>query len=183
MAGVLVANATKHGSTTDADVAEAVARELKAAGPEAEMAAFPAVGSLEGYVGVVLGAPLYTGIPLDLAPFVARDQDALSGMPVVAFAIGLTPAAPEPKAAQVEQARKALIDALSPIRPVAATLFAGVLEPAKMGFAERAVTRLLNAPAGDFRDWDAIGDGPGHGRPCFVGMPVLTDTYIISSSA
>ena len=155
MAGILVAYATKHGST--AGVAEAVARELTAAGLEAEAAAFPAVDSLEGYDGVVIGAPLYMGAPLDLAPFVARHRDTLSRIPVVAFAVGLTPAAPEPKPEQVEQARKALIDALSPVRPVAATLIAGALDPAKMGFTERAVTRLLKAPAGDFRDWDAIG--------------------------
>ena len=60
MAGrILVAYATKHGST--AGVAEAVARELTAAGLEAEGAAFPAADSLEGYDGIVLGAPLYTG--------------------------------------------------------------------------------------------------------------------------
>ncbi len=156
MAGrILVAYATKHGST--AGVAEAVARELTAAGFEAEAAAFPAVDSLEGYDGVVLGAPLYMGVPLDLAPFVARYRDALSRMPVAAFGVGLTPAPPEPKPEHLEQARKALIDSLSPARPIAAALFAGVLDPAKMGFAERAVTRLLKAPAGDFRDWDAIG--------------------------
>lgn len=156
MAGrILVAYATKHGSTTG--VAQAVARTLEAAGLEAEVAALPAVDSLEGYDGVVLGAPLYMGSPLDLAPFVARHWDALSRMPVAAFAVGLTPAAPEPKPEQVEQARKALIDVLPPVRPVAATLFAGALDPAKMGLAERAMTRLLKAPAGDFRDWAAIG--------------------------
>jgi menaquinone-dependent protoporphyrinogen IX oxidase len=82
------------------------------------------VNSLEGYDGVVLGAPLYVGRPLDLA----------------AFAAGLTPAAPEPRPEQVEQARKALIDALLPIGPVAATLFAGALDPETMGLAERALT-------------------------------------------
>jgi menaquinone-dependent protoporphyrinogen oxidase len=154
MVRILVAYATKHGST--AGVAEAVVRELAAAGLEADLATLPAADSFEGYDGVVLGAPLYMGKPLDLAPFVARHRDALFRMPVAAFAVGLTPAAPEPKPEQVEQTRKALIDALSPIRPVAATLFAGALEPTRMGLAERAVTRLLKAPAGDFRDWDAI---------------------------
>lgn len=155
MAGrILVAYATKHGST--AGIAEAVARELAAAGLEAAPAPFTAVDSLEGYDGVVLGAPLYMGKPLDLAGFVARRGEALARLPVAAFAAGLTTAAPEPKPEQVEQARKALVDALSPIRPVAATLFAGALDPATMGFAERAVTRLLKAPSGDFRDWGAI---------------------------
>ncbi len=165
MAGrILVAYATKHGST--AGVAEAVARELNEAGLEVRVAAFPAVDSLEGYDGVVLGAPLYMGKPLDLAAFVARHRDALARMPVAAFAAGLTPAAPEPKPEQVEQARKALIDGLSPVRPVAATLFAGALDPAKMGLAERTMTRLLKAPSGDFRDWDAIARGPGRSSPC-----------------
>jgi menaquinone-dependent protoporphyrinogen oxidase len=70
--------------------------------------------------------------------------------------VGLTPAAPRPKPEQIEQARGALIDALQPIRPIAATLFAGKLEPAAMGFGERAVILLLRAPSGDFRDWNGI---------------------------
>jgi menaquinone-dependent protoporphyrinogen oxidase len=157
MAGrILVAYATKHGST--AGIAEAVARELAVAGLEAVPARFTAVNTLEGYDGVVLGAPLYMGSPLDLGNFVAMHGEALGRLPVAAFAAGLTPAAPEPKPEQVERARRALIDALSPIRPVAATLFAGALDPALMGFAERALTRLLRAPTGDFRDWDAIAE-------------------------
>lgn len=152
---ILVAYATRHGST--AGVAEAVARELTVAGFEARAVAFPAVDSLEGYDGAVLGAPLYVGAPLDLSPFVTRYRITLARMPVAAFAVGLTPAAPDPKPEQVERARKALIDALSPIRPVAAALFAGAIDPAKMGFVERAATWVLRAPRGDFRDWDAIG--------------------------
>ncbi len=167
MARILVAYATKHGSTVG--VAEAVARELNEAGLEAGVAVLSTVDSLEGYDGVVLGAPLYMGAPLDLAAFVARHQAALARVPVAAFAVGLTPAAPEPKPEQVEQARKALIDALSPVRPVAATLFAGALDPAKMGLAERAMTRLLKAPRGDFRDWNAIAAWVRTLVPVFVG--------------
>jgi menaquinone-dependent protoporphyrinogen oxidase len=152
---VLVAFATRHGST--AGVADAVASELTVAGFEARTAALPTVNSLEGYDGAVLGAPLYMGTPLDLSPFVTRYRDTLARMPVAAFAVGLTPAAREPKPEQVELARNALIDALSPIRPVAAALFAGAIDPAKMGLVERAATWVLGAPRGDFRDWDAIG--------------------------
>ena len=155
LARILVAYATKHGST--AGVAEAIARELTAEGLEADVAVLRGVDSIEDYDGAVLGAPLYMGRPIGLAPFVARHRDALSRTPVAAFGVGLTLAAPEPKPEQVEQARKALIDALDPVRPVTATLFAGALEPGTMGLAERAVTRLLKAPAGDFRNWDAIG--------------------------
>ncbi|MEN6341134.1 MAG: flavodoxin domain-containing protein [Methanospirillum sp.] len=170
MARILVAYATKHGST--AGVAEAVARELDGAGFEAVAAAFGTVNSLEGYDGAVLGAPIYVGRPLDLAAFVAQHREELARIPVAAFATGLTPAAPKPKPEQVEQARKALIDALAPIRPIAATLFAGALHPATMGFGERAVTRLLRAPSGDFRDWTAIAGWARTLVPLFRGGSV-----------
>jgi menaquinone-dependent protoporphyrinogen oxidase len=35
-------------------------------------------------------------------------------------------------------------------------IFAGEVDKSKLGFAERAVTRVVGAPEGDFRDWDAI---------------------------
>ncbi|NLX49481.1 MAG: flavodoxin [Methanospirillum sp.] len=168
MAGrILVAYATKHGST--AGVAEAVARELAAAGLEAAGAEFPAVDSLEGYDGVVLGAPIYAGKPLDLADFVARHREALGRLPVAAFAVGITPVGAAPKPERIEQARKALIDAVEPLRPVAAALFAGALDPSKMGLAERAVTRLIGSPTGDFRDWDAIAAWAREVAPRFAG--------------
>ena len=183
MAGrILVAYATKHGST--AGVAEAVARELTAAGLEAEAAAFPAVDSLEGYDGVVLGAPLYMGVPLDLAPFVARHRDALSRMPVAAFAVGLTPAAPEPKPEQVEQARKALIDALvagpagrrDPLRGGARSGDDGLCRAGRDAASEGPEPATSATGTRSAR-------GPGRWRRCSAGMPAPTDTYIISSSA
>ncbi len=151
---ILVAYATRHGST--AGVADAVAGELTATGLEAEPVRFSAVASLDDYGGVVLGAPIYAGRLLDLVPFVAQHRETLTRGPVAAFAVGLTPAAPEPKPEQIERARGTLIDALQPVRPIAATLFAGTLDPAAMGLAERIVIRLLRAPSGDFRDWNAI---------------------------
>ena len=151
-ARILVAYATKYGST--AGVADAVARELAGAGLEARAAELQEVASLEGYDGVVLGAPIYVGRPLGLAPFAARHAAALAQVPVAAFATGIVPIAPKP--GQLEQIREALADALAPLVPVAATVFAGALEPSRMGFADRAAVRLLRAPTGDHRDWAAI---------------------------
>ncbi|KAF5067392.1 Flavodoxin domain protein [anaerobic digester metagenome] len=151
-ARILVAFATKYGST--AGVAEAVVKALVGAGLEAVAVEQKAVGSVEGYDGVVLGAPIYMGKPLDLAPFVAHHAGPLAKMPVAAFAVGLTPVTP--KAGQVEQVRTALLNALSPLEPVATAVFPGALEPSKMGLADRTVVRLMGAPTGDHRDWDAV---------------------------
>ncbi len=151
-ARILVAYTTKYGST--AGVADAIARELAAAGLEARAVEQKEVTSIEGYDGVVLGAPIYMGKPLDLAPFVARHAAALSRMPVGAFAVGLTPV--NPKAGQLEQVRAALSSALAPLEPVAATVFAGALDTSKMGLADRTVVRLIGSPTGDHRDWEAI---------------------------
>ncbi len=151
-ARILVAYTTKYGST--AGVADAVARELGGAGLEAQAVEQKGVATLEGYDGVVLGAPIYMGKPLDLAAFVARHAGALARMPVAAFATGLTPIAP--KTGQLEQVRDALAGAVAPLAPVATAVFAGALEPSGMGLTDRAVVRLIGAPTGDRRDWPAI---------------------------
>lgn len=49
-----------------------------------------------------------------------------------------------------------LVAALSPIRPVTVTMFAGAIDTGKLNFAERSLAWLLKVPTGDFRDWDAI---------------------------
>lgn len=35
-------------------------------------------------------------------------------------------------------------------------IFAGKLERSRLSFIERFVTRVVKAPEGDFRDWDAV---------------------------
>ncbi|NNJ47912.1 MAG: flavodoxin, partial [Acidimicrobiia bacterium] len=47
-------------------------------------------------------------------------------------------------------------DVLSAVNSTVHMLFAGKLDKETLGFAERAITKALKAPDGDFRDWDAI---------------------------
>jgi menaquinone-dependent protoporphyrinogen oxidase len=35
-------------------------------------------------------------------------------------------------------------------------VFTGKLDHAELGFGERMITKMVHAPEGDFRDWDAI---------------------------
>ena len=56
----------------------------------------------------------------------------------------------------MEESRKALDASLAPVKPVAVTLFGGVVNPAKLSFIQRKMTELAKSPIGDFRDWNAI---------------------------
>ncbi len=153
MTRILVTYATKHGST--AEIAQAIGKELSAAGLSVEVKELKNVQSPAGYDAVVIGGPIYAGrVMADVKKFVGRHRDKLAAMPVAAFAVGLSPASKDEK--QIGDATKALADAVAPLQPVSSTLFAGSLDPEKLGFIERKMIGMVKSPTGDFRDWDAI---------------------------
>jgi menaquinone-dependent protoporphyrinogen oxidase len=153
MARILIAYATKHGST--AGIAEVIGKELTAAGLIVEVKEIKNVQSPAGYDAVVIGGPIYMGkVMADVKKFIGRHQDNLAAMPVAAFIVGLSPASKDEK--EIEAARTALSDAIAPLQPVASALFAGSLDPEKLGFIERKMIGMVKSPTGDFRDWDAI---------------------------
>ena len=145
---VLVAYATKHGSTEE--VAEAVTEELQGLGLEVELAKLRKVRNLDGYRSVVIGAPLYTGRwHKDARKFVKRHGKALEALPVAVFALGPLELAEEDVAASRRQLDRAL--ALVPeLRPATVEVFGGVIDPAKLRFP------FNRMEAGDARDWEAI---------------------------
>jgi menaquinone-dependent protoporphyrinogen oxidase len=152
-ARILVVYATRHGST--AEIASAVGKELESAGHAVVVREMKTVTSLEGYDAIVIGAPIYTGKVIDINTFVRRFKDTIARKPVAAFAVGLAVVSKDPK--QQEDSRKALDASLAPVKPVAVTLFGGVVNPTKLSFIQRKMTELAKSPIGDFRDWNAIG--------------------------
>jgi menaquinone-dependent protoporphyrinogen oxidase len=150
---ILVAYASRSGST--AEIAQAVGKELTAAGYAADVAEMNSVASLSGYSGIVIGAPLYMGgLVKDAGKFVGRHKAALATLPVAAFAVGISPKNTD--AGAVSQAASALLAAIVPVQPVASVVFAGRLDPSKLSFIQRKLTELVKSPVGDFRDWDII---------------------------
>ncbi len=145
---VLVAYATKHGSTEE--VAEAVTEELQGLGLEVELAKLRKARNLDGYRSVVIGAPLYTGRwHKDARKFVKRHGKALEALPVAVFALGPLKLAEEDVAGSRNQLDRAL--ALVPeLRPATVEVFGGVIDPGKLRFP------FNRMEAGDARDWDAI---------------------------
>ena len=152
-ARILVAYASRKGST--AGIAQAIGKELTIEGYTVDVSEMKSVTSLAGYNAVVIGAPVYTGkVTGDVAAFVSTNKDELSRVPVAGFVTGIAPVFP--KTGEVKGFTDQLVTALSPVRPVAVTMFAGTLDAGKMNLVERSLTTLMKVPTGDFRDWDAI---------------------------
>ena len=150
---ILVVHASRKGSTEE--IARAVAKELEASGSTVEVSEMQAATVPEDVQAVVIGAPVYAGhIVAEVAAFVAKNRLRLEKIPVAAFAVGIAPV--EPKTGPVERLLEELKKALLPIQPVAVTMFAGKLDPARMSFVERTMTKMLKVPTGDFRDWNRI---------------------------
>jgi menaquinone-dependent protoporphyrinogen oxidase len=157
-ATVLIAYATRYGSTQE--VAEAVGARLRERGLGVEVHRARAVRSLEGFDAVVLGTPLYLGALLrEMRQFLKRHRAALPQVPVAIFALG-----PVFGDQGLEEPRKQLTAALAKrpwLAPVAAEVFVGKYDPARLRFPDSLLAALPasplhGVPAHDGRDWPAI---------------------------
>jgi menaquinone-dependent protoporphyrinogen oxidase len=145
MSGVLVAYATKNGSTKA--VAEAIAAELEGTGTTVDVR--PARAAREPVTGrdlVVLGGAIYSGRwHRDARRFLSQHRRDLAGVPIVVFGMGPREDRPE----SWQRARAQLDHALAKqswLRPAAVAVFGGVDPPAR---SDRHARR-------DLRDWTAI---------------------------
>jgi menaquinone-dependent protoporphyrinogen oxidase len=153
MARILGAYATQKGST--AEIAQAIGKELQAAGHVVDVTEIGAVTSPAGYHAVVIGGPMYMGKMIgEVGKFVRRHYNGLRGVPVAGFIVGLAPVSKDP--ASIMHAEKVLHASLAPLQPVAVTAFAGRLDPEKLSWFQKWITKKVKSPVGDFRDWTAI---------------------------
>ncbi len=145
---VLVAFATKHGSTLE--VARDVAATLRRHGFTVDVRPAVDVPELDGYDAVVLGGALYIGrLHRDARRFLKRHRTALADLPLAVFAMGprtLEEADVAGSRSQLDQA----LAAVPELEPVSVAIFGGVVDPATLSFP------LNRMPAVDARDWDAI---------------------------
>ncbi|MGO8948217.1 MAG: flavodoxin domain-containing protein [Ktedonobacterales bacterium] len=153
-ASVLVAYATRYGSTQE--VAEVVTATLREQGLGVDVKPIQEVHTLDGYLAVVLGAPLYMfHWHKDALHFLQRYREALSTRQVVIFAVG--PLHDEAK--EFQGAREQLDKELAKfpwLTPTVITIFGGKLDPTKLTFPHNLVPALKNMPPSDVRDWAAI---------------------------
>ena len=156
MAKVLVAYATKHHST--AEIARAVAEELRARGHDAE-AVEAGSATAEGYDAVVLGSATYMGRwRREARHFLSHERDRLARIPFWVFSSGPVG---EPK----DDASPEDDKWLEPRKVIAQAedagvrehvVFGGRLPEEPSGYIEKGMVSGTPEEFRDRRDWDEI---------------------------
>jgi len=153
MAGILVAYATKYGSTKG--VADAVADELRRHDLEVDVRPARDVRDVSAFSAVVVGGALYFfRWRREARAFLSRNRATLTHLPVAVFGMGPI----EDTADQFDGARGQLDRALAKqawLTPVSIAVFGGRLDPSVLRFPDNNPA-MRNMPAVDLRDWDAI---------------------------
>jgi len=153
MAPILVAYATKYGSTRE--VAEAIAHALSEQGNEVEVRPAREVKDLTGYSAVVLGGALYYFMwHRDAKRFLSRHRKALSSLPIALFALGPFNDTEEEMASARAPVDRYLAKA-EWLKPASVAIFGGKLDPTLLRFPENNPA-MRNMPPSDARDWNAI---------------------------
>ncbi len=147
---VLVAFASKHGSTQS--IANHIAEVLASEGLDIEVR--PAGSDLEvsDYDAVVLGSAVYTGRWRKAAVSMAKSSGAaLREMPTWLFSVGPLGDPPEPW-----EDPPAVAKMMAATGARGHALFPGAADLSALSKVEKYVLRMVNAPEGDFRDWDMV---------------------------
>ena len=143
---VLVSAASKYGSTNE--IAEAIGKELSAAGHEVDVRPPADVSGVDSYDAVVLGSAVFVGHWLEPArKLVERERDELRQRPVWLFSSGPIGEPPMPKGDDA-------VDVADIIEATGARehrIFNGKLDKRGLSFPERAVVFALRVAEGDFR--------------------------------
>jgi menaquinone-dependent protoporphyrinogen oxidase len=180
---ILVTYATMAGST--ADVAKVVGEEIAKSGAKVEVLPISEVKDLQGYDGVVLGGPMIMGWHRSAMGFLRKHRTEFQRIPLAVFvmSMSLTKTAdmsldgvpitideklPKPPAdpvrlnfkeryAQVRNYLRPILAAMQPAKPASIGVFGGRLEYGRLKWwAVLFVMFVIQVPAGDRRNWDAI---------------------------
>jgi menaquinone-dependent protoporphyrinogen oxidase len=154
---ILVAYATKHGSTKE--IAERIGKVLRDGGLPVEIIPVKQVASLEPFRAVVLGSASYYGFwRREAVKFLKKRAAELAARPAWLFMSG-----PGGKGDPVELLKgrvypPGLQPTLDAIKPRDVAAFHGNTSPEKFSGWEKWVLRRVGSDAADFRDWDMITD-------------------------
>lgn len=193
MSKILVAYATMAGSTVE--VAQAVGEEIAKSGLQVDVLPISEVKDLESYDGVVVGGPMIMGWHRQAMRFLRKNRESFQHIPLAVFvmAMSLTQTSetsvegvpvyldedlPKPPAneerlnfkeryARLSKYLRPIIKATRPVKPVGIGVFGGRLEYGRLKWwAVLFVMFVIQAPAGDRRNWPAI-------RSWAADLPVL----------
>jgi len=180
---ILVAYATKSGST--AEIARRIGDAIADKGVQVDVEHIPDVASLAIYDAVILGAPMIIGWHREAVRFLINSQATLGKKRVAYFitalelcrceeaslqnvaifqdpTLGKRPKNPAKQSFKERQTSPRaylmpLLNKAPQIKPISVALFKGKLDFRKLGLFDKLFVKLIiRAPAGDFRNWEAI---------------------------
>jgi len=183
MKRVLVAYATMAGSTLE--VAQTVAEEIAKSDVQVDILPVSEVKDLEAYDGVVVGGPMIMGWHRAASGFLKKHREAFRRIPLAVFVLAMSltqtgetsvdgvpvdvdeklPKPPKEEGrlnfreryARLSNYVRPILRATRPVKPVKVGVFGGRLEYGRLKWwAVLFAMLIIQAPAGDRRDWTAI---------------------------
>jgi menaquinone-dependent protoporphyrinogen oxidase len=183
MKRILVAYATMSGSTTE--VAQAVGEEIAKGGLEVDVKPIKEVRNLQGYDGVVVGAPMIMGWHREASRFLKKHREEFKRIPLAVFVLAMSltqsdetklggvtvyidenlPKPPQKienltfreRYAILPNYLQPILSATRPIKPASIGVFGGRLEYGRLKWwAVLFAMLIIRAPAGERRNWPVI---------------------------
>lgn len=152
---VLVGYASKYGST--AEIAERIGKVLRDEGLQVDVLPAEQVGDPAGYQAVLVGSALYAGQWRKQAAQFLKDNEAkLAALPVYIFSSGPTGEGDVEELMAGWTLPSSLQPVVERIKPRDMVIFHGNADSTKLSLADKLILKMVKAPSGDFRDWDAI---------------------------
>ncbi len=157
----LVTYASKYGATRE--IAEKIANLLRQSGLSVDVSPCRQAAGPASYDAAILGSAVYFGCwRKEAVAFLEAWEKIPSPPPLWLFFSGPTgkgdPKAQAMNGQGIPERRRPLIERIKP-RDIA--FFHGNVDPAALNFIERLALKNVQAPTGDFRDWDAIASWAG----------------------
>ena len=152
---VLIVYASKYGATKE--IAEKIGEVLSGAGLLTDILPVKQVPDLSGYNAVILGSAVYIGQwRKDAVKFLEANEKALTERPVWLFSSGPSGEGDPVELLQGWQFPKGQQEIADRIQPRDVVVFHGDVDVKKLNFLHKFMISKVEAPVGDFRDWEAI---------------------------
>ena len=152
---ILITYATKYGST--AEIAQKIDAVLREAGFHPDLIPVKQVTDLAPYTAVILGSAVYIGRwRKEAVQFLERNEKTLAERDVWLFSSGPTGEGDPVELLEGWEFPKGQQAVADRIQPRDITVFHGAVDTDKLNFIERWMSKNVDVPIGDFRDWEAI---------------------------